>query len=124
MDQNQTDQNANAPAEETPETTPETMPEHENSSQHAFGPTAGVVIVVVLLMLGALYYFWSYVYAPSSSQPTADQIRNSNDPVVEQLSTQSNSTSAASIEQDLNASADAYDKLDADMQNIDTTLNQ
>jgi len=91
-----------------PDATPQEDIGVENKSP--MGPSVGIIVVVVIIILGGLYYF------------LGDSLGVSEDPVVKELETQSDSSELADIEKDLDAT-DLSD-IDADLENIDAELSQ
>lgn len=116
----------NTPMEETEVNnikTPDPMEDKKISSiPHPLGPTVGIVLVVLLLILGALYFFWYDRQSVSNNTPSAEEIKNADDPVITGLESQSDSDDVSSIEQDLNATS--FTDLDADASTIDSELAQ
>lgn len=110
------------PQQDSPEASTPPAPPEEKST----GPLIGIIVVIVLLVLGAGYFWYdTYINTDTSvsgpDQPTPEDIMNAEDPVVEQLQTQNSSDNISSIEADLEASN--YDNLDADFTNIESELN-
>ena len=77
-----------------------------------FGPLVGIVIIVIILILGGLY-FWG--------QRTGDGVISDQDTVVEALETQSLSDEIVDIEADLDATD--LESLDADLSAIEDELD-
>ena len=85
------------------------MPEHESK----VGPIVGIIIVIIVLVIGALY-FWGERLNKTESDSSQSISAEVGDPAVGALEKQSTSDELSSIEQDLNATA--IDGLDADFQ--------
>ena len=92
----------------------------QNSENKPAGPVIGVVIIILILIVGALY-FWGAQLNKEANQ-TPDDILNAEDQTLNQLQTQSTSTEISDINADLNATD--LNNLDADLQNIDKELGQ
>ncbi len=84
------------------------------------GPIVGVVVIILVLVVGALY-FWGAELNKEQSQ-SAEKIVNGADPVTNSLRSQSQSDSVDSIQADLNNTD--LDSLNSDIKNIDNALNQ
>ncbi|HEY4496053.1 MAG TPA: hypothetical protein VJC04_01710 [Candidatus Paceibacterota bacterium] len=93
---------------------------NQNSENKPAGPVIGAVIIILILIVGALY-FWGAKLNKEANQ-TPDDILNTEDQTLNQLQTQSTSTEISDIETDLNATD--LDNLDADLVNIDKELGQ
>ncbi|HEY4502508.1 MAG TPA: SKG-like transmembrane protein [Candidatus Paceibacterota bacterium] len=109
------ERNASAPTE------PVLEGQSSSLSTRPIGPTVGITLVVVLLILGALYFFWYGKQDNRQYSPSAEEIINADDPLTSELQSQSDSDEISSIEQDLNTTQ--FDDLDADAANIDTELS-
>ena len=85
------------------------------------GPIVGAVIIVVVLVLGGLY-FWGQKIAEERTTPqTAEEILEAPDEVLESLEQQGASDEIEDIEKDLNATE--LENLDAELENIEAELN-
>lgn len=91
-------------------------PTNERSS----GPVVGVVIIILVLVVGALY-FWGAKLNKEQIQG-AEKITNNADPVANSLRSQSQSDDLDSIQVDLQNTD--LNSLDSDMENIDNELDQ
>lgn len=94
--------------------TPEEMPTEEKST----GAIIGAIIVVVLLVIGGLYFLGQKM-AGEKVLPTPEEIAAEPDTTTEALQTQGTSDEIDAIEADLGA--DLGD-LDAEMANIEAEL--
>lgn len=82
-------------------------------TEESKGPTIGIVIIVLILLIGGIYIF--------TSREETSSINEEN-PVAEELLNQSNSTEVTDIEADaLNTDLES---LDTELQDIETELNQ
>ncbi|MDP3989427.1 MAG: hypothetical protein Q8P93_04295 [bacterium] len=90
-----------------------------DKEQQGSGPLIGIIIIVLILVLGGIYYAGKTQPAEQAG-PTADEIRTQDDPYASQLSTQGSSDETAAIEADLEASN--FDDLDAELSEIDAEL--
>ena len=95
-------------------------PNTQTSENKPAGPVIGAVIIILILVVGALY-FWGAKLNKEANQ-TPEDILGGEDKTLEQLQTQSTSTEIGDIEADLNVTD--LDNLDADLQNIDKELAQ
>lgn len=122
------------PSEATPEAAPDMSQQPSpisgatasdmsmGSSKKSFGPLFGIIIIIVLLLLAG-FYFWGQYLGNQEIEPTitADEIMTADDPVLDELETQSASDEIADIEADLDAGD--LDALDAELESIDAELN-
>lgn len=90
----------------------------QTSENRPAGPVIGAVIIILILVVGALY-FWGAKLNREANQ-TPEDILNTEDQTLNQLQTQSTSTEVGDIENDLNATV--LDGLDTDLVNIDKEL--
>lgn len=70
------------------------------------GPVVGVIIIVAILALGAVYFWYdAKMQAPASlpADESATQTQASNDSVLDALTTTSSQDTASAIEADLNS---------------------
>lgn len=95
-----------------------TMPKPPQSKKPV-GPIVGAVIIVLILILGGLY-FWGEKL--NNGTMSAEQIRNASDASVVGLQNQSSSDSVSSIEAD--AKATNLDGLTNEVNNISNQLGQ
>ena len=91
---------------------------NQTSENRPAGPVIGAVIIILILVVGALY-FWGAKLNKEANQ-TPEDILSAEDQTLNQLQTQSTSTEIGDIETDLNATD--LNNLDADLQNIDKEL--
>ena len=96
----------------SPENTPPEQPMMANGggspsmtpkNDTQWGPMIGIVIIIVLLILGGLYYWGEKGMRSDDAGLSADEVLNQEDSVTASLEVQSDSTSLSSIEADLNA---------------------
>lgn len=92
----------------------------QTSENRPAGPVIGAVIIILILVVGALY-FWGAKLNKEANQ-TPEDILNAEDQTVDQLQTQSTSTEIDDINVDLNVTD--LNNLDADLKNIDKELAQ
>lgn len=90
-----------------------------DQEQHSTGPLIGIIIIVLILVLGGIYYAGKTT-PEEQTGPTADEIRSGEDELSQDLSVQGSSDAAADIEQDLSASD--FESLDAEFEAIDAEL--
>ncbi|MEK7088207.1 MAG: hypothetical protein AAB952_00485 [Patescibacteria group bacterium] len=90
----------------------------QTSENRPAGPVIGVVIIILILVVGALY-FWGAKLNKEANQ-TPEDILSAEDQTLNQLQTQSTSDEVVDINTDLNATV--LDGLDADLQSIDKEL--
>lgn len=90
------------------------------SSEHSVGPIVGAVIIVLILVLGGLY-FWGERLNESQESLTAEQIEQTPDETLLELKTQGGSDELADIEAD--AAATDLENLDIELKNIEAELN-
>jgi len=109
------------PSQTSAEKSEEQAVKMQPSQEKSFGPIIGIVIVVVLFVLGGLYYFFGYNQSTINvGYPSAEEIRATDDTLTTELGAQSQSDEIGAIEEDLNVGD--FDGLDADLQNIDIEL--
>lgn len=82
------------------------------------GPVIGVVIIILILIVGALYFWGAKLNKEASRTP--EDILNAEDQTLNQLQTQSTSTEISDINVDLNATD--LNSPDSDLKNIDREL--
>ncbi len=90
------------------------------SAEHSVGPIVGAVIIVLILVLGGLY-FWGERLNESQESLTAEQIEQTPDQTLAELKAQSESDELLDIEAD--AAATDLGNLDTELKNIETELN-
>lgn len=90
---------------EQPNTSPMNTP-IEPKKASSIGPIVGILIIVIILLVGGLY-FWGEQRdkesAMEAARQEAAQIENAPDSKVDRLNAQGSSDSASSIESDLSA---------------------
>ncbi len=91
------------------------------SADHSVGPIVGAVIIVLILVLGGLY-FWGERLNQSQEALTAEQIEQAPDDSLAKLKAQGSSDELADIEAD--AAATDLEGLNAELKNIEAELNQ
>lgn len=92
-------------SEPIPTPAPEVAPAAAAGSSIPMGPVLGVLLVVIVLALGALYVI---------GQMNGDKVLETEDPLIEEMSEQSTSTAISSIEADLNSTN--MDAIDAELE--------
>lgn len=76
------------------------------------GPVIGIIVIVIILALGALYFWYDAQMPATESLPADESVQASVDSVLDALTTTSSQDTASAIEADLqstntgNASAD------------------
>ncbi|MBL7045458.1 MAG: hypothetical protein ISR99_00245 [Parcubacteria group bacterium] len=93
------------------------MSEEKKSS----GPFVGIVIIVLVLVVGGLYFWGSKLSKERQDLVTPEEIQAEADPSLEALSTQSTSDAVADIEADLDTTD--LGGLDAELADIDTEFS-
>lgn len=83
------------------------------------GPIIGVIIIVLVLTLGGLYFYGDQLNRKNSAM-TPEEIQNTPDDSTMKLQEQSGSDETASIEADLNATD--LENLDKELQDIEGQL--
>lgn len=73
-----------------------------NENQSAVGPVAGLVIIVIVMIVGAVYFVQTTKQTITERAQTADEIRNSIDPQTESLRSVGSSDEIESIADDAN----------------------
>jgi hypothetical protein len=106
---------------------PETEAPVSLKRETSWGAIVGIIIVVLVLIIGTLY-FWGKELEEASQLPPVDEtvtgedILNRPDASTEALKEQSDADDVASIDADL--SATDFSNLDAELNNIDAELNR
>ena len=85
------------------------------------GPVIGSIIVIIVLVLGGLYFIGQKVSKDGIFEPSPEEILNESDLILETLENQGTSDEVSAIEEDLNATI--LEDLDAELQNIESELN-
>ncbi|NTV44385.1 MAG: hypothetical protein HGA67_01665 [Candidatus Yonathbacteria bacterium] len=112
--------------ETTQPTNPATpsIPVHETS----WGTIVGIIIVVIVLAVGSLYFWGKEVNDRQNALPainenvTAQDILGGTDPTTEALKQQDTSDAIGSIEKDVNATD--LTSVDAETNNIDAEISR
>ena len=112
MNQNMPTQNENTPQESQPG-------KPEEGEKKPMGPIVGVIIIVIVLVFGGIY-FWGAKISKESAI-TAEEITAQEDPALIKLQEQSTSDEIADIEADLDATD--LEGLDAELEQIDQDLS-
>jgi len=119
MNENQTTQNQNNKEKSSDEQRAEQNASSAKNIQA--GPIVGSVIVIVVLVLGGLYFLGKKVSEEGVFAPEPEAIQNAPDKVTDALQEQGTSDEIADIEKDLDATI--LDELDAELKDIETELN-
>lgn len=82
---------------------------NQSIEKEAKGPIIGIVVIIILLILGGVYLWQSNTFAP------AEQTVVSDDPMTQDLATQSTSTALEDIDADVS---------NTNLNNIDQELGQ
>lgn len=85
----------------------------QRPKEGSFGPTLAIILIVILIALGGLYYFTQGVDYAQDGQ-------FNNDPAVEEMQTQGSSDDIAEIEADLEATN--FSEIDALLLELDAEL--
>ena len=93
---------------------------NQSSENKPTGPIIGAVIIILVLIVGALYFWGAKLNKEDNKTP--EDILSAEDQTLNQLETQSTSTEINAIENDLNATV--LNGLDADLQSIDKELQR
>jgi|SRR3989344_5601117 len=102
----------------TPSSTPT-----EPSPKRAFGPTVGVGIIVLIIVLGGLYFWGAELNKrQEGTMMTPEQILSENDPTLNNLKVQSSADTVDAIEADLQATD--LSAIDADLDQVDAELQR
>jgi len=108
------------------EQTQNPLPEEGQQEEKSTGPLVGIIIVVVVLVFGGLYFWGKQVSENSQIEleelPSASEITNTPDETLETLGTQGTSDEVGAIESDLNSTN--LDNLDTEFGNIDDEFGQ
>lgn len=105
------------PQNQTPIMTPGLTPHEEKS----IGPAIGIIIIIVVIVLGGLY-FWGQrleMRSPATTEnPPVENTQVSNSPAeLQEIQSQSSADDTAAIEADLNATN--VDSLGTEMNSVD-----
>lgn len=92
--------------------------------ENGVGPLVGIVIIVIVLVIGGLYFWGRQVEQQMFSEPVNNQLQPSaeSDPATKNLGTQDSSTEIGSIENDLTNTN--LEGLDAELNSVDQELTQ
>lgn len=90
-----------------------------DQEQQGAGPLIGIIIIVLILVLGGIYYAGKTEPNPEV-EITAEEILNEPDPLIENLNTVGTADDIASIEADLESTD--INSLDAELDAIDAEL--
>ncbi|MEK7178796.1 MAG: hypothetical protein AAB727_00905 [Patescibacteria group bacterium] len=82
----------------------------------AAGPVVGVIIVIIVLILGGLYFLGQRVAREGFFEPTAEEIQATPDEALNALTEIGTSDEVPAIETDLNATP--LENLDAELNSI------
>jgi hypothetical protein len=107
---------------ENNENTEATQDHVATEPEKPIGPAVGTVIIVLILIIGA-FYFWGYKLenTPAVDETvTAEEVLAQPDVSLDALNTQSSSDEIEAIEQDI--STTDLEGLDAELENIDAEL--
>jgi len=94
----------------------EGVPTGDERGQKSAGPVIGIIIIVLVLVFGGLYFWGKRV----TQEPTPEAIMNMPDSQLETLGTQNTSDEVTAIEEDLNATD--LENLDAELGDIEKEL--
>jgi len=119
MNQNMPTGNENTPQESQPTGQGDGEPTPAEGGKKPMGPIVGVVIIVIVLIFGGLY-FWGAKVSKEKTM-TAEEITAQEDVMLIKLKEQSESDEIADIEADLNATD--LEGLDAELEQIDQDLS-
>ncbi len=108
----------NQPDNNTPSETPQVDDAVAKVEEKSTGAIIGAIIIVVLLVIGGLYFLGQR----ATKEATPAEILSQPDVVVETLQKQGDSDAIADITTDLGTEAD-FKNLDVELGNIDAELN-
>jgi len=97
-------------------------PETREQQNKTMGPMVGIIVVVVVLVLGGIYFGREGIenIFNISSEKSVEEISSAPDDALEMLKTQGDSDEVTAIEEDLNATN--IENLDEEIMNIDKEL--
>ncbi len=84
------------------------MPPQPMKKEGGMGSIIAIIVIVIILALGGLYYFTIGVGQINDNEPpasTADELQNSDDPEVQALMNQGTSDEIAAIDADVEATS-------------------
>lgn len=90
------------------------------SDKKTIGPLVGVVIIILVLVLGGLYY-WGQKINTEDQTVSPETITGADDPLLAELNQQSDADTTAAIETDLNATD--LSNIDTELENIETEVS-
>lgn len=93
------------------------IPTPQATANKSSGPVIGIVIIVVVLVLGGLYFWGERIV---NEQPTPEEIIGAPDQTLENLNMQGTSDEINAIESDLNATN--LQNLDSEVRDIESEL--
>lgn len=106
------------------ETPPQTQPEPTPQPPHkdgGFGPVIAIIIIVIILALGAMYYFTTGIEQIQNNQPTEESTGINGDAEAG-LEAQGSASDFNSIEEDLDNTD--FSGLDESSADFESELNQ
>ncbi len=90
-------------------------------SKEGKGPVVGIIIIIIILVIGAVYVFTNQLNAPVvDDEMTAEEIENLPDEATDELLQYSNSDELTDIERELMETD--LDNLEADLDEIEAEL--
>lgn len=95
--------------------------ESKGASQTQVGPIIGSAVIIIIIIIGGLYFIGKKVSEEGVFAPTAEEIRTTADPALQSLGTQGTSDEVSAIEEDLGTTD--LNTLDAELQTIEQELN-
>lgn len=101
------------PVENTTNQATPQPPEPQRPKEGSFGPTLAIILIIILIALGGLYYFTKGVDYSYDGQYESD-------PAIEAMQAQGSSDEIAEIEADLEATD--FSEIDALMLELDAEL--
>ncbi len=90
------------------------------SSKTQVGPVVGSIIVIVIIILGGLYFIGKKASEEGAFAPTAEEILESPDQALQMLAEQGTSDEITAIEEDLNATE--LNNIDTELKNVEAEL--
>ncbi len=100
----------------------ETLNQTETGNKEGVGPITGIIIVLMVLVSGALYFFFQEVEKTKKNTPSssAQEILKEKDQITETLKEQSTTDEINSIKKDLDKTS--IENLDKGIENIKEKL--
>lgn len=109
---------------QTEENTPvEEIEVSADTEEKSTGAIIGVIIIVVLLALGGLYFLGQRVAKPADKVLAPEEILSQPDVVIETLDNQGTSDKITDIQADLVNESDFGNNLDIELGNIDAEIS-